>query len=153
MSTLDTWNRLATRPGGRWLFSRMVCLKAPYFSSIRPTFVDLRPGRAEVTIKKRRAVFNHIGTVHAIAMCNMAELAGGTMTDVSVPATHRWIPRGMTVRYLLKATTDLRAVAIPESPFPGPGESADCLVRVEVTDTEDALVFDAGIMMYISPRR
>lgn len=33
-------------------------------------------------------------------MCNMAELAGGTMTEVTVPSTHRWIPKGMTVEYL-----------------------------------------------------
>lgn len=45
-------------------------------------------------------MLNHIGTVHAIAMCNMAELAGGTMTEVTVPSTHRWIPKGMTVEYL-----------------------------------------------------
>jgi len=56
-------------------------------------------------------VLNHIGTVHAIAMCNMAELAGGTMTEVTVPATHRWIPKGMTVEYLKKAETDLIAIA------------------------------------------
>lgn len=35
-------------------------------------------------------------------MCNMAELAGGTMTEVTVPSTHRWIPKGMTVEYLKK---------------------------------------------------
>lgn len=46
-------------------------------------------------------------------MCNMAELAGGTMTEVTVPSTHRWIPKGMTVEYLKKAETDLIAVATP----------------------------------------
>jgi hypothetical protein len=32
----------------------------------------------------------------------MAELAGGTMTEVTVPTSHRWIPKGMTVEYLKK---------------------------------------------------
>ena len=36
------------------------------------------------------------------AMCNMAELAGGLMTDVSIPQGSRWIPSGMTVKYLKK---------------------------------------------------
>ncbi len=56
-------------------------------------------------------MLNHIGTVHAIAMCNMAELAGGTMTEVTVPSTHRGFPKAWTVEYLKKAETDLIAVA------------------------------------------
>lgn len=65
-------------------------------------FEDLKPGYCAVSIKKHRAVLNHLGTVHAIAMCNMAELAGGTMTDATVPKTHRWIPKGMQVEYVKK---------------------------------------------------
>lgn len=100
---LAAWQRLSGMPCGKWAFSRLVCLKAPFFSSISPRFEALRPGYSEVSIRKRRKVLNHIGTVHAIAMCNMAELAGGTMTDVTIPTTHRWIPKGMTVEYLQKA--------------------------------------------------
>ena len=33
--------RLADKPGGKWLFSRLVCLKAPYFASIRPRIETL----------------------------------------------------------------------------------------------------------------
>ena len=75
-------------------FSAMIGQVAPYFASIAPQFVELRPGYAEVTFPKRREVLNHIGTVHAIALCNAAELAAGTMTDVSIPKGRRWIPRG-----------------------------------------------------------
>jgi len=32
----------------------------------------------------------------------MAELAGGLMTDVSIPKGARWIPAGMTVAYVKK---------------------------------------------------
>lgn len=92
-------------------FSTMIGQVAPYFSSIAPQFVELRPGYAEVTFAKRREVLNHIGTVHAIALCNAAELVAGTMTDASIPSGCRWIPRGMTVEYLAKADGDIRAVA------------------------------------------
>jgi len=108
--TLKLWNRFKNKPAGKWTFSKLLCLKAPYFSSISPVFERLETNCAEINIKKHRAVLNHIGTVHAIAMCNMAELAGGTMTDVTVPSTHRWIPKGMTVEYLKKAETDLIAM-------------------------------------------
>lgn len=152
MGTLAIWERLASRPGGKWAFSRLLCLKAPYFGSIRPRFEDLRPEYCRLRIRKRRAVLNHIGTVHAIAMCNMAELAGGTMTEVTIPATHRWIPKGMTVEYLKKATTDLVAVATPESQpdWSVPGEYK---VSVVVRDRRDEPVFRAVITMWVSPRK
>lgn len=150
-STLEIWDRFKSKPMGKLLFSKMLCRKAPYFGSIRPLFVELRPGRCEVRIRKRRAVLNHIGTVHAIAMCNMAELAAGTMTDVTVPKSHRWIPKGMTVEYLNKATTDLVAVATPvgEMTLDAAGEYP---VEVAVTDTAGTQVFRARIAMWISPK-
>ncbi|MFC7514566.1 hotdog fold domain-containing protein [Herbaspirillum sp. GCM10030257] len=92
-------------------FSKAVANFAPYFSTIAPTFLDLRPGYAEVTFANRREVHNHIGTVHAIALCNAAELAAGTMTTVSIPDGRQWIPVGMQVQYLAKAKTDIRVIA------------------------------------------
>jgi acyl-coenzyme A thioesterase PaaI-like protein len=147
--TLQAWQRLSSKPGGKWLFSRFVCFKAPYFASIRPRFIELRPGRSEVFARKRRAVTNHIGTFHAIAMCNMAELAGGTLTDVSIPLTHRRIPKGMTVEYLKKAETDLRAVA--ELPAAIRWTDAQELpVTVNVLNTSGEAVFRAVIRMWVT---
>ena len=148
---LTTWRTLSDRPGGKWLFSRMVSWKTPYFSSIRPLFLELRPGYCEVRMKKRRAVQNHIATVHAIAMCNLAEVAGGVMTEVSVPQTHRWIPKGMTVEYIEKAESDLRAIAKLE-PVPQFTAAQELPVTVNVIDKNDQTVFRAVITMWISPR-
>jgi acyl-coenzyme A thioesterase PaaI-like protein len=149
---LATWQRLSRLPAGKWAFTRAVCRQAPYFASIRPRFVELRPGYCEVRIRKRRAVENHIGTVHAIAMCNLAELAAGVMTDVTLPATHRWIPKGMTVEYLRKAETDLRAVA-DLNPLPAFAAATDLPVTVNVLDTGGQVVFRAVITMWVSPRK
>jgi acyl-coenzyme A thioesterase PaaI-like protein len=149
---LKAWKQLSGYPGGKWLFSKLLCLKAPYFGSIRPVFEVLEPGRCEVRVAKRRRVTNHLGTVHAIAMCNAAELAGGTMTEVSMPPTHRWIPKGMTVEYLRKAETDLRAVAALD-PIPDFGEATELPVTVNVTDTRGETVFRAVITMWISPKK
>lgn len=151
-TTLDIWQRFASKPGGKWAFSRLVCLKAPYFGSIRPRFEELRPEYCAVRLRKRRSVLNHIGTVHAIAMCNMAELAGGTMTEVTVPSTHRWIPKGMTVEYLKRATTDLVAVATPESQ-PDWSAAGEYKVRVVVRDLQAEPVFQALITMWVSPKK
>lgn len=102
MSTplLSLYHRLQRWPAGTWLFSRAVCFKAPYFASIAPRITRLEHGRCEGTLADRRRVRNHIGTVHAIAMCNLAELTAGLMVDASLPKGMRWIPKGMQVQYL-----------------------------------------------------
>lgn len=150
LSTLQIWRTLTSKPGGKWAFSRLLCIKAPYFGSISPRFSELRPDYCEVHVAKRRSILNHLGTVHAIAMCNMAELAGGTMTEVSIPSTHRWIPKGMTVEYLKKASSDLTAIATPlgEFDWSKPGEF---LVAVDIKDLAGVPVFRAEISMWVSP--
>ena len=150
--TLSIWQRLSPWPAGKWLFSRLVCWKAPYFASINPRFVELSPGHTVVRMSKRRKVKNHIGTVHAIAICNLAEIGAGTMTDATVPARCRWIPKGMTVEYVAKAETDLVAVAKID-PLPSFESAADVPVRVDVRDTNDQLVFWAIITMWVTPKR
>lgn len=150
-AALSAWQRLSGLPGGKWLFSRIVCWRAPYFGTIRPRFIDFEPGRAVVHMCKRRRVQNHIGTVHAIAMCNLAELAAGTMIDASIPATHRWIPKGMTVEYRAKAKTDVQAVATlrPDQSF---GDSEDVPVDVAIRDRDREDVVHAVITMRVSRR-
>lgn len=148
---LKMWQRLAGFPGGRWLFSRLLCLRVPYFATVRPVLTELAPFHAEARVRKRRRVQNHLGTVHVIAACNLAELVAGTMMEVSLPATHRWIPCGMETDYLQKATTDLYAVARldPETEF---GEAREIPVAVSVRDRHDREVVRARIRMWVTPR-
>lgn len=148
---LALFRKMSALPMGRQLFTKAVCFKAPYFKSIKPLMVDLCPGKAEVSIRKHRAVQNHLGTVHAIAMCNMAELAGGMMTDVSIPTTHRWIPKGMTVEYLKKANTDLTAYATCDLPETWP-ESCELIANVDVKDTGGNTVSRMAITMWVSAK-
>jgi acyl-coenzyme A thioesterase PaaI-like protein len=148
---LSMWRRLSRTALGRWLFSWLVCWKAPYFATIKPRFTILEPGRCELWIPMRRTVLNHIGTVHAIAMCNMAELAAGTATEVTIPASLRWIPKGMSVEYLQKATTNLVATAIVDTPAQW-ASAAELPVTVKVMDAAGSVVFRATIRMWISAR-
>jgi acyl-coenzyme A thioesterase PaaI-like protein len=150
-AVLAAWRRLEGVPGGKWLFSRIVCWKAPYFASISPRFEELRPRFARVSMRKRRGVQNHIGTVHAIAMCNLAELAAGTLTEVSIPPSMRWLPKGMQVEYLKKAESDIEAVAtLPEVPE---GAAREVPATVELNDAAGVIVCRAVITMWVSPRK
>lgn len=128
-------------------FSVTICQIAPYFGTINPKMTALRPGHAEATVPLRHEVTNHLGTMHAIALCNAAELVAGTMTDASIPAGWRWIPKGMTVEYLAKVKSDVRAVA------DGTGidwsQAGDQIVPVDVFDGEGRKVFAARITMNV----
>lgn len=149
---LQLWEKMSTKPAGKWLFSKAVCVKAPYFSTIRPLFTIISPQRCEAKMSHSRSIQNHIGTVHAIAMCNLAELVGGTLTEVMVPKTHQWIPKGMTVEYLKKATTDLIATATPIGEI-DLSRNGEFKVNVAVTDTLQQHVFNAVITMYVSVKK
>jgi acyl-coenzyme A thioesterase PaaI-like protein len=110
------WQRATTLPlvgerFGKKVFSMAFSQVAPYFSSIGATVTVLEPNRAELVIRDRRKVHNHIGTVHAIALCNGLEMAMGALAEVTVPATKRWIPKGMTVSYTAKAAGNVTCVA------------------------------------------
>ena len=150
-SALTMFRKLRGSGLGRWLFSRIICWKAPYFGSIAPRIEVLEPGRCVVRLRQRRSIQNHIGTVHAIAMCNAAELAGGMATEVTIPASMRWIPKGMSVRYLKKAFGVLHATARVEA-IPDGSASQEHHAFIEVRNAADEVVFDAEITMWVSPR-
>ena len=150
-SALQLYTKLARYPGGKWLFSKLVGWRAPYFASIGGVFKELRSGFVEVHLRNRRKVHNHIGTVHALAIGNLCELAAGTLIEASLPKHLRWIPKGMTISYLKKATTDLRAVCEivgPESLQPG-----ELPMKVEVFDRNNVVVVAAVITMWVSLRQ
>ena len=149
---LRQWIKWHKSGFGRWLFSKMVSWKAPYFATIKPRFQHMDVGQCKITMPNRRAVHNHIGTVHAIAMCNLAEMAAGTMIEASLPRSHRWIPKGMTVQYLAKAETHLCAEIDLEFPdFGDQGE--DFVIPVDVFDARRQVVFHADITMWVTPRK
>jgi len=151
VNLLATWKRMQRWPAGGWLFTRAVCWKAPYFGTIAPRITRLEPNLCEARIPDRRAVHNHIGTVHAIALCNLAELCAGVMTDASLPRGMRWIPKGMSVRYLAKARGTLTGVATPEFEPRVAEAGYEWPVLVEVKDAAGETVFDARVAMWLSP--
>jgi acyl-coenzyme A thioesterase PaaI-like protein len=151
-AALRLFQRLGGSAPGRWVYSRLICLRAPYFGSIAPRIEKLEPGLCIVRMRDRRAVRNHIGTVHAIALCNMAELAAGLATDATLPDSMRWIPKGMNVRYLRKAVGMMTATARVPAP-PDSAAGAELRVIVEIRDGAGDVVFDADITMWITVRK
>ena len=140
---MATGERAEVEIRGKWYPVRVV----------KPTFVRLTAGYCEARIPHRRAVQNHIGTVHAIALCNLAELCAGVMTDASLPKDMRWIPKGMTVSYLKKANGTMRSVATPEIPIVSAEAGYELPVNVDVFDPAGDKVFNAQVRMWLSPKK
>jgi acyl-coenzyme A thioesterase PaaI-like protein len=136
-------------PGGKWLFSRVFSQKAPYFATIGATFTELRPNFCEVFLRKRRKVQNHIGTVHVIAISNAMEMAMGALAESTIPAHLRWIPKGMTLNYTAKASSDLRVQATTN---PEDWKEGDLPVTVKAYRDDETVVVEGTIMLYISAR-
>ena len=136
---------------GERLFSLAFAQKAPYFWSIRPRFTVIEPNHAELVIPKRRAVQNHLGTVHAIALCNGLEAAMGALAEATIPAHKRWIPKGMEVSYTAKATTDITCIAETD-PEQWTGDDPDLPVRVRGVRKDGTVVIDGVIKLWVTER-
>ena len=154
-AVLDLWRKTSALPLGNRVFSIAFSQKAPYFASIRPRFTVIEPDRAELVIRKRRRVHNHLGTVHAIALCNGLEAAMGALAESTVPRDRRWIPKGMEVAYTAKATTDITCIAETD---PGQwttelGDGYDLPARVRGVRTDGTVVVEGEIRLWISPRK
>nr|WP_157443142.1 hotdog fold domain-containing protein [Colwellia piezophila] len=147
--TLSTYNKLEKYPFGKKIFSIIVSRVAPYFATISPKISELVPNQCTCLIKKKKKVFNHIKTVHVIAICNGLEMAMGVMAEASIPKHLRWIPKGMTVDYTAKAGSDIRCVAKVNQEDWQPG---DMLVNITAYDDNDIVVVKGHIKLWISEK-
>jgi uncharacterized protein (TIGR00369 family) len=130
----DAWDVLNGMPGGKIVFSRLIGRMAPYTSTIGATVTVLRTGYAEVVMTDRKAVRNHLHSVHAIALANLAELAGNIALAYSLPDDARFIVSGMQIEYTKKARGTITAIGEP----PVPRTSARAPYEVPVTLRDEA---------------
>ena len=154
-AVLDLWKKTSALPLGDRIFSFAFSQKAPYFATIRPRFTVVEPNRAELVIRKRRGVHNHIGTVHAIARCNGLEAARGALAETTIPRDRRWIPKGMEVAYTAKADSDITCIAEtdPAQWTADLGEGYDLPVRVSGVRADGTVVVEGTIRLWVSAKR
>lgn len=105
------WERLAPVPGGRGLFSRLFGLAIPYSGSVSPKIRVLQPGRAVIEMRDRRAVRNHLASVHAIALANLAEMTTGLALGFGLPDGMRTILVRVECEFLKKARGTITAAS------------------------------------------
>jgi acyl-coenzyme A thioesterase PaaI-like protein len=91
------------------MFSRVLGFIVPYSGSLRAKIETLEPGHSIVTLKDRRRVRNHLNSIHAIALCNLGELATGMAILNGLPNGARGILKKIEIEYFKKSRGVLTA--------------------------------------------
>lgn len=132
---LNVWQRLRPWPGGSLLFSRLLGWMVPYSGTLGARVEVLEPGYARVALRDRRRVRNHLKSVHAIALINLAELTGGLAVATALRPETRGIVVHIAMEYLKKARGRLTAESRASVPAP---------IDTDIEHHVQAQIFDAG---------
>lgn len=147
---LANWQRLAPLPFGKRLFSWAVGRTAPYTGSVGGVYTDVRPGYARVELRDRRAVRNHLASVHAVALVNLAEMTSGVALLTALPAGVRGIVTGLSIEYLKKARGTLVCETHATSPTMLEGPTVHHVDAV-ITNAAGEVVSRATVHWLLSP--
>jgi acyl-coenzyme A thioesterase PaaI-like protein len=144
-----TWGLLRHAPGGGVIMGQLLGNLAPYTGSIRPEVLVLEEGYARVRMRDRRAIRNHLRSVHAIALMNLGEVATGVAMMFSLPEGMRGIITHLEMDYLKKARGHITAEC--RAPAAVAGERREYEVQADLTDEAGEVVARARARWLIGP--
>jgi uncharacterized protein (TIGR00369 family) len=147
----DAWNRLGSLPRGKRIFSRLVGTAAPYTGSIGGRVVELRENYSRVEMRDRRAVRNHLRSVHAVALVNLAELTGNVAVAYTLPDDARFIVAGLSIDYIKKARGTITGICDQE--LPHTSERAEYEIEVNMFDADGDVVARAVLRTLVGPKK
>ena len=144
------WNRLKDKPGGRTLFSMLIGRMAPYTNTIGARVQELGPGHSRWVMRDRRKVRNHLNSIHAVALVNLAEVSSGTAMLMGLSPDVRGIVTGLTIEYRKKARGTLTATCTCTVPTVTSELSFD--VPAVITDAAGDVVAEARVTWKLARR-
>ncbi len=147
---LATWQQCKALPFGTRVFSWVVGRRAPYTGSIGGVFTDVAPGFARVMLRDRGRIRNHLNSVHAVALVNLAEMTSGVALMTALPAGVRGIVTSLHIDYLKKA----RGTLVCECTASAPDVQREPVtydVHASITDQDGDVVARASVAWRLSP--
>lgn len=135
---------------GKSVFSRILGATIPYSGSIGARIEHLEPGHAVVVLPDKRRVRNHLNSVHAIALANMAELSTGLAMISGLPAGINGILIGLNVTYDKKARGELRAEC--KCTVPTGDTRQEVAIETEIKDQAGDVVTRATATWLVGPQ-
>ena len=143
------WLLLHKLPGGRWLFSRLLGWLIPYSGSIGANIIILKPGHAQLQLRDRRRVRNHLNSIHAIALTNLGEITSGLAMLGMLSTETRGIPTKISIEFYKKARGCLTAESFCTPPTVT--EDTDFEVFAAIRDSEGDVVARTTVNWRLSP--
>ncbi len=144
------WLKCLKVPAGRWLFSRGLAWAIPYSGNLRASILEMRPGHCLLRLRDRRALRNHLHSIHALALANAGELCSGLALHTVLPNHLRGIPVEISTRYLSKARGPLLATGSILDPMPEC--EGEVRVQGELKNTSGEVVAITTVQWKIAPR-
>ena len=135
---LRNWRTCRRLPFGAAIFSGALSSRVPYSGSISPRVLELSPGRARIALRDRRSLRNHLGSIHAVALVNLGELASGLAMTTALPAGWRAIVTGIGTEFSKKARGMI--VATSDVALPALADELEFEIRAELRDAAHDVV-------------
>jgi acyl-coenzyme A thioesterase PaaI-like protein len=146
----ELWDLLSPLPAGKQLFSRAIGMAAPYTSTIGAKVEVLRKGYAEVRLLDKPSVRNHLASIHAVALVNLAELTGNVALAYTLPDDARFIVAGLSIEYLKKARGTIRGIC--ECPLIESSEKREYEIAVSMRNISGEEVARAKLRSLVGPK-
>ncbi len=145
------WDRLSPLPFGKRAFSELVGRAAPYTGTIGARVEEVREQHARVSMPDTRGNRNHLECLHAVALVNLAELAGNLALAYTMPDDARFIVAGLSIEYLKKA----RGTVVAEGTCPAIADASrrELEVAVSIRDRAGDEVARATLRTLVGPKK
>ena len=101
-------------------------------------------------MRDRKAVRNHLNSVHAIALMNLAEATSGLAMNFGLPETARAIVTKLEIEYLKKARGTLTATC--ECGIPDASQDQEVQVVADIHNDAGELVARAIATWKVGPK-
>jgi len=147
----ELWDLLSPLPGGKLIFSKAIGKAAPYTGTIDAKVEVLRRGYSEVRMMDRPGLRNHLSSIHAVALANLAELTANIALAYTLPDDARFIVSGLSIEYLKKARGTLRGIC--ECPLVDSNEKREFPIHVSMRAISGEEVARATLRSLVGPKQ